>query len=139
MRTIIALASAALLIGCAHDGATMTTGGAAPPKLAGTSWTIASINGAAPTAERKAEVRFSEDRISGNAGCNSFGAGYAISGDVMTATQVISTKMACVGAGMDQENAFFKILGQPMTMTWQHDGSMTLSDDAGTATLAPEK
>lgn len=139
MRTIIALAGATLLAGCAHEGAGMDAGNAAPPELAGTSWTIATINGQPTAAQRKAEVRFSEDRISGNAGCNSFGGGYHLSGGVMTASQVISTKMACVGPGMDQENAFFAILGQPMTVTWQDDGSVTLSDDAGTATLAPEK
>lgn len=139
MRTIVALAAAALLAGCAHDGTAMNEGSAAPAKLAGTSWKIASIDAAAPTATRATEVRFSEDRIAGNAGCNSFGGGYSVAGDVMTATQIISTKMACVGGGMEQENAFFKILGQPMTMAWQDDGSLMLSDEAGTATLAPAK
>ncbi|MGN6278215.1 MAG: META domain-containing protein [Sphingomonas sp.] len=140
MRAILALTAAALLAGCAHGGTAMNDGtSATPPKLAGTSWSIANINGAPPTATRATEVRFSEDRISGNAGCNSFGGGYTIAGDVMTATQVISTKMACVGDSMDQESAFFKILGQPMTMTWQDDGSLTLSDDAGSATLTRGK
>lgn len=140
MRTIFALTAAALLAGCAHDGTAMNDGtSATPPKLVGTNWSIANINGAAPTATRATEVRFSEDRISGNAGCNSFGGGYTIAGDVMTTTQVISTKMACVGDGMDQESAFFKILGQPMTIEWQDEGSLTLSDDAGSATLTRGK
>lgn len=137
MRLALTIIAATLLAGCAHDGARPETASAAPPSLANTSWTIAAINGAAPTAERKAELRFTEDRISGNAGCNSFGGGYSVAGDTLTTTQLISTKMACAGAGMDQENAVFKILGQPMTVARQADGTLVLSDDAGSLTLQP--
>ena len=137
MRLILTMIGIALLAGCAHDGAQPGTTSTEPPRLAGTSWTIASINGAAPTAQRKAELRFTDDRISGNAGCNGFGGGYTVAGGTLTATQIISTKMACLGPGMDQENAAFKILGQPMTITRQNDGSLTLSDAAGTMTLTP--
>ena len=90
-----------------------------------------------PAAARKTAITFDIDRISGNAGCNSFGGGYSVAGSVMTVTQVISTKMACMGAGMDQEDAFFKILATPMTIAWKDDGSVILSDDAGSVTLAP--
>lgn len=135
MRMIMMLTGTALLAGCVHD--VVSTGPEAPTKLADTQWTIVEINGAAPTAERKAEILFTADRISGNAGCNSFGGGYTLAGSVMTASQIISTKMACLGPGMDQENAAFKILGQPMTVTRQDDGSLTLSDEAGTMILTP--
>ena len=136
MRIRISTAGAALLIaGCAHVGAASDHPGAR--SLADTQWTIASINGAAPVVQRKTEMRFTADRVSGNAGCNSFGGGYTFVGDVMTATQLISTKMACLGPGMAQEDAVFKILAKPVTVTWQSDGSLTLSDDAGTMTLTP--
>ena len=138
MGTILTIAAAATLASCAHDGTTMTTGATSPPTLAGTQWTIASLNGAAPAAQRKAEIRFSEDRISGNAGCNSFGGGYAVADNVMTATRLVSTKMACPEPGMAQESAVFEILAQPVTMTWQSDGSLMLNGDAGTMTLTPD-
>jgi heat shock protein HslJ len=124
---------ALLIAGCAHVGATSDR--TAARSLVGTRWAITSINGAAPAAQRKAEVSFTADRISGNAGCNGFGGGYALADGVLTATQVISTKMACLGPGMDQENAVFKILSEPMTVAWHDDGSLVLSDDAGTITL----
>lgn len=136
MRVMTSITVPALLIaGCAHVGTASDR--PATRSLAGTHWTITGINGAAPAAQRKAEVSFTADRISGNAGCNGFGGGYAVAGDVLTVTQVISTKMACLGPGMDQENAVFKILGEPMTVARQDDGSMTLSDDVGTITLRP--
>ncbi|HEU4958777.1 MAG TPA: META domain-containing protein [Sphingomonas sp.] len=136
MRLALTIIGAALLAGCAHDGVHPDTA-TAPPSLANTDWTIASINGAAPAAQRKAELRFTADRISGNAGCNSFGGGYTVADGTLTATQLISTKMACIGPGMDQETAVFKILGQPMTIARQSDGSITLTDNAGALTLTP--
>jgi heat shock protein HslJ len=127
--TVLAL----LIAGCTHVGTVSER--PATRSLAGTHWTITRINGAAPTAQRKAEVSFTTDRISGNAGCNGFGGGYMLADGVLTVTQVISTKMACLGPGMDQESSVFKILGEPMTVTRHDDGSLTLSDDAGTIRL----
>lgn len=137
MRLVVACLGAALLAGCAHmRDANSADDGAR--SLAGTHWSIASINGAAPTAARKAIIDFTTDRVSGNAGCNSFGAGYVLVDGVLTAAQMISTRMACPGPGMDQEQAAFKILAEPMTVTWHDDGRLMLSDDAGTMTLKPE-
>jgi heat shock protein HslJ len=136
MRIRIATAGAALLIaGCAHVGAASDRPDAR--SLAGTQWTIAGINGVTPTAGRKTEMRFTADRVSGNAGCNGFGGGYTFADGVMTTTRLVSTKMACPGPGMAQEDAVFKILARPATVSWQADGSLTLSDDAGTMTLTP--
>lgn len=135
MRAFGLIVAIALLGGCATAG--RSDGGAPSRSFAGTHWTIASLNGAPPAAARKTAITFDTDRISGNAGCNSFGGGYSVAGSVMTVTQVISTKMACMGAGMDQEDTFFKILATPMTIAWKDDGSVILSDDAGSVTLAP--
>lgn len=136
MRAMKSTVGLALLIaGCAHVGAASDR--PATRSLAGTHWVITGINGAAPTAQRKAAVSFTADRISGNAGCNGFGGGYALAAGVLTVTQMISTKMACLGPGMDQESAVFKILGEPMTVARHGDGSLSLSDNAGTITLTP--
>ena len=137
MRAMTSMAVLVLLTtGCAHVGAASDR--PAARSLAGTHWAITGINGAAPATRRKAELSFTADRISGNAGCNGFGGGYTLADGVLTVTQVISTKMACLGPGMDQESAVFKILGEPMTVARQDDGSLTLSDDAGTITLTPQ-
>lgn len=105
--------------------------------LAGTSWTITSVDGRRTTAQRKAEVRFTDDRIEGNAGCNSFGGSYTLKGDRLTVGRVISTKMACIGPGMKQERAVFAILAQPMTVSWRNDGAVTLNSEAGSMALTP--
>lgn len=134
MQAMISTAALALLTaGCAHVGSAAQQ--PAAQSLAGTRWEITKINGASPAAERKAQLNFTGDRISGNAGCNGFGGGYVLADHVLTVTQMISTKMACVGPGMEQESAVFKILRSPMTVARHDDGSMTLSDEGGTVTL----
>jgi len=136
-RTLMGLGTV-LLAGCASAPLT-PPGSDMARSLTDTHWTISSINGTTPAAARKTEINFTADRISGNAGCNSFGGGYRLADNVLTAAQLISTKMACLGPGMEQESAVFKILASPVTIAWQEDGSLTLTDDAGTMTLAPVK
>ena len=119
--------------GC--GGAASTPGTVA---LAGTDWAIATINGAPPAAARKAVVTFADGRVSGNAGCNSFGGSYVLEGNRLTVGPLISTKMACMGPGMTQERAVFDILQQPMAVASNEDGSLTLSNEAGTMTLTPD-
>jgi heat shock protein HslJ len=131
--TVMVVADGKTVHGC--GGAAAVSGMVA---LAGTEWSIASINGAPPAAARKAAVRFTGTRISGNAGCNSFGGSYTLDGNMLTVGPVISTKMACMGPGMSQESAVFKILQQPMTVVAREDGSLALSSDAGTMTLTPD-
>ena len=78
--------------------------------LDGSHWTIASIDGRPVRTARATELRFEGDRIAGNAGCNSFGGAYRLEGNRLSAAQVISTKMACVGPGMNVEGRFFDII-----------------------------
>jgi heat shock protein HslJ len=102
--------------------------------LAGTHWTIEAINGRPVTLERPTDIEFTADRIQGRAGCNSFGGQYRIADGVLTTNRVISTKMACMGGGMEVENAFFAIIAGPATLQRQGD-RLVMSSDAGTVTL----
>jgi len=81
-----------------------------PSTLADTRWTIVRVDGRPVQAARPTSIRFSGSRIEGNAGCNSFGGDYRLDGDRLTADRVISTRMACPGAGMDVERSFFEAI-----------------------------
>jgi heat shock protein HslJ len=84
---------------------------ASPPlALNGTRWMIASLDGRPVRTARMTDIRFTQSRVQGNAGCNSFGGGYRLEGDRLSAGQVVSTKMACVGPGMNVEGRFFDII-----------------------------
>ena len=103
-----------------------------------TDWTVASIGGRPVPGTRRPTVSFADGRVSGNAGCNSFGGGYKVERGALTASRVISTRMACLGPGiMQAERKFLSILAGPARITL--DGNrLILKAAAGTAILAPK-
>jgi heat shock protein HslJ len=131
--TVTVTADGKTVHGCGGAG-----GGKMAVALAGSDWSIATINGAPATTARATSMHFGKDgRISGNAGCNSFGGSYTLEDDTLTVGQVVSTKMACLGPGMKQESAVFAILAQPMRVSRQDNNTVALSSDAGTIVLKP--
>lgn len=93
----------ALMGGCA----TAPTGGAG---LAGTKWSIMRIDGAPPVAPDKAMMRFEQDRLSANVGCNGIGGDYRVEGGRLIAGPLMATRMFCEGAVWKQEEAVNALL-----------------------------
>lgn len=81
--------------------------------LDGTSWVLHNLAGRPPLPGRQVTLSFSADSASGNATCNSFGGGYTVSGrNSIAFTDLSSTMMACLDAGvMEQEALFLRALG----------------------------
>ncbi|NWG15022.1 MAG: META domain-containing protein [Chloroflexi bacterium] len=79
--------------------------------LAGTSWQLESLAGAA-VSDGLITLEFGRDgRVSGSGGCNRYNGGYAVEGDAITFGQVAATLMACADGGtMEQEAAYFAAL-----------------------------
>ncbi len=98
--------------------------------LAGTSWTLSAINGAAPIAsERPAGIEFNDaGRIAGSSGCNRMMGGYTVDGATLTVGQLAGTMMACPEPLMQQEQTFLTILGAA--------ASYAIADDTLTITSA---
>ncbi|MDZ3830680.1 MAG: META domain-containing protein [Sphingopyxis sp.] len=121
------------------DGKTVKgCGGAilAPDTLAGTNWTFVSIAGKPVSPDRPTSLAFEGDRMSGSAGCNRFGGGYAADGKTLTPGPLASTMMACPGAGMEQERAFFDLMEGPVTLDFPANGALVLTGkDGKTAVL----
>ena len=100
-------------------------GGILPPsELAGTSWTFVSIGGAPVAGDRPTSLQFDGERLSGSAGCNRFSGSYKVEGRTLTAGPLMATKMACPGAGMMQESAFFDLMRGPVTLSFPSDGTL---------------
>ena len=79
--------------GASAAGGAATGGGAEAPAagstasnpLAGTGWTLATLNGEASLADTEITVNFGEDgRLSGSDGCNRFSTSYTVDGDSIT-------------------------------------------------------
>jgi heat shock protein HslJ len=61
-------------------------------------------------------IEFADQRMSGSAGCNSYGAGYETDGDRLIFDAVAMTEMACVDElVMQQESKFTDLLGKVET------------------------
>ncbi len=116
------------------DGKTLNGCGGAilpPEMLAGSNWTFVSIGGVAVAADRPTSLQFDGTRLSGSAGCNRFSGGYSAADGTLTAGPLMATKMACPGAGMTQEAAFFKLMAAPVSLTFADDGTLILTGSEG--------
>jgi heat shock protein HslJ len=101
-----------------------------PDTLAESSWTFVSIGGV-PVTGRATSLQFRGTRITGSAGCNRFSGEYSVADGRLTAARMMSTEMACPGAGMTQEQAFFKLMATPVGLTFADDGTLTLTGSEG--------
>ncbi len=111
-------------------------GAGAPPgmpviNLSSTNWRVLSINGTRTPASNF-YLNFMPDRIGAKFGCNSLGAGYSQSGNVLNVSAVMATRMAC--PDMSFENQGSAILMQPLTISGLGD-RITLSNARGTIEL----
>jgi heat shock protein HslJ len=97
-----------------------------PPVIEG-NWEIQAIEGRPLRGSRDATISFSGNRIGGNSGCNSFGGSYRFERGYLIAGPLISTKMACPGAAMAQEQAIMGLLGQRLSVSTNRDGKLVLS------------
>ena len=107
-----------------------------PDTLAGSNWTFVSIGGTPVATDRPTALQFDGARLSGSAGCNRFSGGYSVDGTTLKAGPLMATEMACPGAGMTQEAAFFKLMAAPVSLTFAGDGALILTgSDGRTAVL----
>ncbi|MEO5866431.1 MAG: META domain-containing protein [Sphingomonas sp.] len=104
--------------------------------LDGSAWTIASVDGAPAATARPTTIRFANGRVEGNAGCNSFGGTYEQRGAVLDAGQIISTKMACPGPGMEIERKVFGILEGPSQLSYRGSDTLEVSTAGSSMTLS---
>jgi len=114
-----------------------------PAPLTGTGWTLESYS--SPEGESVSSViagtaitaTFSDDgNVTGNAGCNSYGAGYVLDGATITIEPPISTKMYCGEPDgiMEQENTYLNLLSS--VSSYRVEGNrLSLANEAGTDLL----
>ncbi|KAF5031880.1 META domain protein [anaerobic digester metagenome] len=113
-----------------------------PAPLTGTGWTLESysLNGEAISsviAGTTITAEFSPDgNVTGNAGCNSYGAGYVLDGANLTIEPPISTKMYCnePEGVMEQENTYLNLLSS-VSSNRVEGNRLSLANEAGTDLL----
>ena len=99
--------------------------------LANTNWRVVSINGQrVPMSGHY--FNFMPDRLSGKLGCNSIGAGYSVTGNILNAGALMMTRMGCPNGSFEAQGT--AIMAQPMTLSESGD-RLTLSNRIGTIEL----
>ena len=116
-------------------------GGADTPSLAGRAWVLEKI-GDLPIVENTAPTLvFGEDgQAGGNGSCNRFGGSYELKAGKLTFGPLSSTMMACLEAGvMEQEAAYLQAL-QSAAAYQVKDGQLLILDASGQVvlTFAPQ-
>src|SRR5436189_6259195 len=100
-----------------------------------TRWHVTAINGHATPGTGDYRIEFSKGGIEGRFGCNAFGGRYSVGGEVLTATEIRSTMMACSDPAASFEAHGFAILNQPMRMHWSSGHQLTFSNATGSIAL----
>ena len=93
--------------------------------LEGTVWQLESFvsgtgdNGSASSLINSSSitVELGNGTVAGSAGCNQFTAPYTLEGEALTVGEIVTTRMACDGAIMQQEQAFVDALGAATSLT----------------------
>jgi len=99
--------------------------------LTGTNWRVVAINGRR-TPPRNFYMNFIPDRIGAKFGCNSLGAGYSVTGSVLSAGAIMATRMACPDMSFETQGS--AILALPMNIAGSGN-RMVLSNRAGSIEL----
>ncbi len=74
-------------------------------------------------------MRFEQARVGAKFGCNSMGADYTQTANVLDLGPVMATRMACPDMSFEDQGG--AVLNQPMTMNWSGGDRLTLSNAAG--------
>jgi heat shock protein HslJ len=142
MKKIIAVAGMAFcLCACASspDSGEVTGSPAAGALLTEREWVVEDLAGGGVIDRSRITLNFdAEGRVSGRASCNRYTAGYQQQGGSLSFTSAAATKMACAESLMNQEQAFFRILGAISRFTIDDTGALILEGEKGTIKAYPD-
>jgi heat shock protein HslJ len=102
-------------------------GGEPASLLRGPAWEVEAIDGQEVAADPRPTLNFGEDgRLFGHASCNTFSARYTLTGEGLTASQPVTTRLACPPAVMRQEDQFLEVLRGLQRFEILPDGALLL-------------
>jgi putative lipoprotein len=102
-------------------------------------WVTEDIDGRGVIDNAQSTIEFTSDnRVAGRGGCNRYSGSVTIDGRKLKVAQVISTKMACVPALMDQETRFLQALESAASFEVK-DTKLIVRDATGAQRLVLDK
>lgn len=105
--------------------------------LQGGEWSVESFDAQALVENSRITLSFdAEGRLHGQSSCNRYGGSYAVAGEIVTVSQLISTMMACAPALMTQEQRYLTLLREVREYAVAADGALVLSTQEGRQIVA---
>ena len=93
---------------------------------------VQSINGKAVDTQIKPTLNFGQTfQLTGHTSCNTYFAGYLLTGPSIVVKQAGTTRMACEPAVMEQEQRFLKQLAASQIWNIDSAGTLTLVGTSG--------
>ena len=132
--TLGTLTLAITVSSCAHQGggndAAMSA--TSTPNLAGTAWRVEEMGSVDVSDSSRATLQFdAEGRVSGSTGCNDFTGTATIQGASLTFSPLATTRRACEGALMEEEQSFLAAMQSVRTFSIDKDGRLRLLSAGG--------
>ena len=100
--------------------------------LVGPVWLAEQVAGGALPTEPQVTLQFGADgRAAGKGGCNQYSGPYQTTGNSISFSAMISTKMACEGDVMEREQAYLDMLSRVSSYEVRNNAELILSADDG--------
>ncbi|MCF6307652.1 MAG: META domain-containing protein [Flavobacteriaceae bacterium] len=138
MKKIITLSTLILVFTLSSCNATKNSTKKTTSEMVSGKYEIRSVEGASNLYNMFFEIDASEKQISGKTDCNSFSGNYVVTGDEVTFSPFVSTKMYCEEQVMKVENSIFKAFSNTKKFTYD-DNMLTLINEDGTISLKAYK
>jgi heat shock protein HslJ len=135
---LVAVAIAA----CGPAGEPSLARSAWPVTLAGSSWTAIRVGDQATVAGSEPTATFAVDKLEGTGGCNHYFGSYEYARGAIKITNMGSTAMACLAAGIGEtEQKFLNAMQGASSVSIDPEGRMILDGSGGsiTFTVAPQQ
>ena len=104
--------------------------------LAGSIWTLVSLDGIPPIAGTEITATFGTDRrVSGSAGCNRYTGAYEASGPSIEVGPLASTRMYCPTPGVMEQEQRYLVTLEASALAAVEDNQLLLADAGGAREL----
>jgi uncharacterized membrane protein len=104
-----------------------------PQALAGTNWSVVSVNGRAVASGERYFVRFEGGQLRARFGCNSLSTPVQQDGARLVPGALVATRMAC--PDMRDETEASQVLRLPSDLSWGPGEQLTINNSGGTIVL----
>ncbi|MFK5981810.1 MAG: META domain-containing protein [Flavobacteriaceae bacterium] len=138
MKKIITFSTLILIIAFSSCNGTKKASKKTTAEMVSGKYEIRSVEGASNLYNMFFEIDTSEKRISGKTDCNTFSGNYEVTGDEVTFSPFISTKMYCEEHVMNVEASIFKAFSNTKKFTFDNN-MLTLINKDGSISMKAYK